>query len=92
MFAVAGMQSGGLAVTGVTNLAFLMDDAMSGLNDVEPGVSTSWLGRLSRGTGGSCPRTTPVTGQTVLSIRGHRPKPKWIVIHDPSWRIGDVYP
>jgi hypothetical protein len=49
MFAVAGMQSGGLAITGVTNLAFLMDDAMSGLNDVEPGVSTSWLGTSVEG-------------------------------------------
>jgi hypothetical protein len=38
------MQSGGLAVAGVTNLAFLMDDTRSGLNDGEPGVSTSWLG------------------------------------------------
>jgi hypothetical protein len=38
------MQSGGLAVAGVTNLAFLMDNTMSGLNDGEPGVSTSWLG------------------------------------------------
>jgi hypothetical protein len=81
---VVGMQSGGLAVTGVTNLAFLMDNAMSGLNDGEPGVSTSWLGRLARGTRGSRPRMTPVTGQAVLSIRDYRPKLKWIAIHDPT--------
>jgi hypothetical protein len=38
------MQSGGLVVADVMNLAFLMDNAMSGLNDGEPDVSTSWLG------------------------------------------------
>jgi hypothetical protein len=38
------MQSGGIAVAGARNLAFLMDDTRSGLNDGEPGVSTSWLG------------------------------------------------
>jgi hypothetical protein len=40
------MQSGGLAVAGATNLAFLMDDTRSGLNDGELGVSTSWLGTV----------------------------------------------
>jgi hypothetical protein len=38
------IQSGGLAVAGATNLAFLMDDTRSGLKDGDVGVSTAWLG------------------------------------------------